>query len=74
MNVPVDFIAGEFKLDNPDMDLVDEVFEELEFRRLKDSFKKVFESEKNNLEKKIVEVKSEINKGNQLDLFSTPGV
>ena len=47
LNVPVDFNAEEFKLDKPDMNLVDEVFEELEFRRLKDSFKKVFGSEKN---------------------------
>ena len=73
LNVPVDFNAEEFKLDNPDMNLVDEVFEELEFRRLKDSFKKVFGSEKNDLENKIIEVKSEINIGNQLDLFNTPG-
>ena len=63
LNVPVDFNAEEFKLDNPDMNLVDEVFEELEFRRLKDSFKKVFGSEKNDSENKIIEVKPEINIG-----------
>ena len=73
LNVPVDFNAEEFKLDNPDMNLVDEVFEELEFRRLKDNFKKVFGSEKNDSENKIIEVKPEINIGNQLDLFNTPG-
>ena len=73
LNVPVNFDAKKFKLVSPDMNLVDEVFEELEFRRLRESFKKVFASEKTDLEKKINELKPEIYSGNQLDLFDTPG-
>ena len=73
LNVPVDFNPKDFKLVSPDMNLVDEVFEELEFRRLRESFKKVFNLKKIDLEKKINELKPEIYSSNQLDLFDPPG-
>lgn len=42
LDVPVTFNAKDFELDQPDIPKVTEIFEELEFRRLIDNFKKTF--------------------------------
>lgn len=42
LDVPVDFDAKNFELDQPDHDKVNEIFQELEFRRLIENFKKTF--------------------------------
>ncbi|WP_158847121.1 DNA polymerase I [Algibacter sp. L1A34] len=42
LDVPVEFHAKDFQLDQPDIPKVTEIFEELEFRRLIDNFTKTF--------------------------------
>ena len=42
LDVPVEFNAKDFELDQPDIPKVTEIFEELEFRRLIDNFTKTF--------------------------------
>jgi len=42
LDVPVEFNAKDYELDQPDIPKVTEIFEELEFRRLIDNFKKTF--------------------------------
>ncbi|SDB58557.1 DNA polymerase I [Flavobacteriaceae bacterium MAR_2010_188] len=42
LDVPVVFHAEDFELDHPDLDAVAKIFDELEFRRLKDNFIKTF--------------------------------
>ena len=73
LDVPVEFNAKDFQLDKPDMDLVGEIFEILEFRRMRQNFDKVFNS--NPSEKKIHEIenKNESVEKYQLDLFNIPG-
>ena len=45
LDVPVDFDAKDFELDQPDIEKVKEVFQDLEFRRLTDNFIKTFSTE-----------------------------
>ena len=45
LDVPVTFNAKDFELDQPDIPKVTEIFQELEFRRLIDNFKKTFSTE-----------------------------
>mgnify|MGYP006156606769 CR=1 FL=1 len=73
LDVPVEFNSKDFELDKPDMKLIEGIFEELEFRRMRQSFEKVFDS--NRLDKKLpeIEVKNETNEGHQFDLFNIPG-
>ena len=73
LDVPVEFNAKDFKLDKPNMNLVGEIFEILEFRRMRQSFEKVFDFEP--IENKTPEVKSkkETIEGHQFDLFNIPG-
>ena len=42
LDVPVDFNAKNFELDEPNHEKVNEIFQELEFRRLIENFKKTF--------------------------------
>mgnify|MGYP006094331973 CR=1 FL=1 len=73
LDVPVEFNAKDFKLDKPDMNLVGEIFEVLEFRRMRQSFEKVFDSKP--LEQNIPKAvnKKEAIEGHQFDLFNIPG-
>ena len=60
---------------NPNFDSLNLLLEELEFKRMKDSFNKIY-FEKNKIEKNLDYVNSEKvneNSTNQLDLFSEPG-
>ena len=45
LDVPVTFNAKDFKLEQPDVPKVTEIFQELEFRRLIDNFNKTFSTE-----------------------------
>jgi DNA polymerase-1 len=45
LDVPVDFNAADFEMSKPDIQGVTKIFEELEFRRLKDNFLKTFTAE-----------------------------
>ena len=67
LDVPVKFEAEKYKFDDPDHSEVNSLFDELEFRRIKETFKKIFQSEKlNNLD--------DVNReGKQFDLFASPG-
>ncbi|WP_299776882.1 DNA polymerase I [uncultured Formosa sp.] len=42
LDVPVDFDAEDFEMSHPDIDAVKGIFQDLEFRRLVDSFEKIF--------------------------------
>lgn len=67
LDVPVKFEAEKYKFDDPDHLEVNSLFDELEFRRIKETFKKIFQKEKlNNLD----DVHRE---GKQFDLFASPG-
>ena len=63
LNVPIDYNLDEFKLSDPDKEIVLKVFDELEFRRIKETFFKIFGTNSNQLEEKGAEVV-------QGDLFS----
>ena len=63
LDVPIDYNLDEFKLSDPDKEIVLKVFDELEFRRIKESFFKIFGTNSNQLEEKGAEVV-------QGDLFS----
>ena len=45
LDVPVEFNAKDFELDQPDIEKVKSIFQDLEFRRLTDNFVKTFTSE-----------------------------
>jgi len=63
LDVPIDYNLDEFKLSDPDKEIVLKVFDELEFRRIKETFFKIFGTNSSQLEEKGAEVV-------QGDLFS----
>ena len=63
LDVPIDYNLDEFKLSDPDKEIVLKVFDELEFRRIKETFFKIFGTISNPIEEKGAEVV-------QGDLFS----
>ena len=63
LDVPIDYNLDEFKLSEPDKEIVLKVFDELEFRRIKETFFKIFGTNSRQLEEKGAEVV-------QGDLFS----
>ena len=67
LDVPVKFEAEKYKFDDPDHSEVNALFDELEFRRIKETFKKIFQKEKSN---NLDHVHRE---GKQFDLFASPG-
>ena len=56
LDVPIDYNLDEFKLSNPDKEIVLKVFDELEFRRIKETFFKIFGTNSSQLEEKGAEV------------------
>lgn len=68
LDVPVEFNAHKYVLNKPDMQAVQEIFHELEFRRLSESIVRIFEVESN----PETIIKPQV-KGNQFDLFNLPG-
>ena len=63
LDVPIDYNLDEFKLSDPDKEIVLKVFDELEFRRIKETFFKIFGTTFSPIEEKGAEVV-------QGDLFS----
>ena len=63
LDVPIDYNLDEFKLSDPDKEIVLKVFDELEFRRIKETFFKIFGTISSPIEEKGSEVV-------QGDLFS----
>jgi DNA polymerase-1 len=74
LDVPIEYNFQDFKLENPNHSLVYEIFEELEFVRMKENFKKLFLTEIVN-EKLNTELdkKDLVDKEIQYDLFNIPG-
>ncbi|WP_117882125.1 DNA polymerase I [Aureibaculum luteum] len=79
LDVPVEFDAKDFELDQPNLPKVTEIFEELEFRRLLVNLEKTFAPKDENMEvKPQIQTKKEGAKNNptdniQFDLFAAPG-
>ena len=70
LDVPVTFQAEAYELTSPDEKAVNDLFEELEFRRMADNFKKLFKPSETDVAKTPSEPS---NKGQQFDLFASPG-
>ncbi len=84
LNVPVSFHAKDFELNQPNLEKVTELFNELEFRNLLVNFRRTFtadtDSSASNLPKDSIEEKPKAakkgvqnNSDGQFDLFATPG-
>ena len=80
LDVPVTFNADDFTLDQPDLEKVTEIFNDLEFRNLLVNFTNTFaqNNPENNAEQTSEkpsnqEKKSPVNASNQFDLFAAPG-
>ena len=84
LNVPVSFHAKDFELNQPNLEKVTELFNELEFRNLLVNFRRTFtadtDSSASNLPKDSIEEKPKVakksvqnNTDGQFDLFATPG-
>ncbi|MDG2062938.1 MAG: DNA polymerase I [Flavobacteriaceae bacterium] len=74
LDVPVKFDAKDYKLSQPNSKAVNTIFEELEFRRIAENFKKIFilTEEKSPQKEKPLKI-SEPQQGQQFDLFAPPG-
>ena len=80
LDVPVEFDIQNFELDEPDYDNINAIFQELEFRRLAENFKKTFNSlsKSENLEKiekkenDTAVKKTTVAGGGQFSLFDDP--
>jgi len=73
LDVPIEYDFNDFKLENPDHDSVFKIFEELEFARMKENFKKLFVKHDVIEEKNKIQEISEPKKDVQFDLFNMPG-
>jgi len=75
LDVPVNFEAERYKLSYPDQIKVNNLFEELEFRRISENFKKIFKPQGDALiqEKNQKKTDPSFEEGQQFDLFTTPG-
>mgnify|MGYP001234055979 FL=1 len=74
LDVPVKFDAKDYKLSQPNSKAVSTIFEELEFRRMAENFKKIFTptEEESTQKEKTLKI-SEPQQGQQFDLFASPG-
>ena len=73
LDVPVQFNAKDYELSEPDTKAVSSLFDELEFRRITENFKKIFSlSEKTTTPKETAPNKVQ-QQGQQFDLFAAPG-
>jgi DNA polymerase-1 len=74
LDVPVQFNAKNYELSQPDAQAVSALFEELEFRRMAENFKKIFSpAEEQPTQAETTPKKTSPQKGQQFDLFSPPG-
>ena len=73
LDVPVQFNAKDYQLSEPDTKAVSSLFDELEFRRITENFKKIFSlSEETTTPKETAPNKVQ-QQGQQFDLFAAPG-
>ena len=74
LDVPVKFDAKDYKLSQPNSKAVNTIFEELEFRRMAENFKKIFTptEEESPQKEKTLKI-TEPQQGQQFDLFASPG-
>jgi DNA polymerase-1 len=73
LDVPVQFNAKDYQLSEPDTKAVSSLFDELEFRRITENFKKIFLlSEETTTPKETAPNKVQ-QQGQQFDLFAAPG-
>ncbi|MCH1433867.1 MAG: DNA polymerase I [Flavobacteriaceae bacterium] len=74
LDVPVQFNAKDYELSQPDAQAVSALFEELEFRRMAENFKKIFSpAEEQPTQAETTPKKISPQQGQQFDLFSPPG-
>ncbi len=75
LDVPVTFEAEDYALSTPDHNKVTTLFEELEFRRIAENFKKLFEPQQISSPEPTTEKKEPKTPqaGQQFDLFAAPG-
>lgn len=74
LDVPVQFNAKDYELSQPDAQAVSALFEELEFRRMAENFKKIFSpAEEQPTQAETTSKKISPQQGQQFDLFSPPG-
>ena len=74
LDVPVQFNAKDYELSQPDAQAVGALFEELEFRRMAENFKKIFSpAEEQPTQAETTPKKTSPQQGQQFDLFSPPG-
>ena len=74
LDVPVRFEADAYALSQPDFTAVEAVFDELEFRRMKDNLKKTFGLEiETTTENTTTSTKATPTTGGQMDLFAAGG-
>ncbi len=77
LDCPVEFHEENFELNHPDLQKTNEIFKELEFRRIAESLPKIFKNHteaSSTNEKEVVTIpqKIEHSSNQQFDLFSTP--
>jgi DNA polymerase-1 len=74
LDVPVQFNAKDYELSQPDAQAVSALFEELEFRRMAENFKKIFsQAEEEPTQAETAPKKTSPQQVQQFDLFSPPG-
>jgi DNA polymerase-1 len=69
LNVPVDFEKTSFKLENPDSNRLNIIFEELEFKRIKETTERIFFDSNKDLVSSKRTKKSEKKEGSQTNMF-----
>ena len=72
-DVPVQFEAEAFELSHPDMEAVEPIFQELEFRRLTENLRKVFDAPTETDASTPTPPAPKPTQGGQMDLFAAPG-
>ena len=72
-DVPVQFEADAFELSHPDMKAVEPIFQELEFRRLTENLRKVFDAPTETDASTATPPAPKPTQGGQMDLFAAPG-
>ena len=72
-DVPVQFEADAFELSHPDMEAVEPIFQELEFRRLTENLRKVFDAPTETDASTATPPAPKPTQGGQMDLFAAPG-
>ena len=68
LDVPIEYNLKNFKVKDPDIKKIKEIFNDLEFKRMTENFMKIFPHKENSIE--LPDSPKEI----QYDLFNTPGL